>query len=113
MRSLTEYREMLERLEGGTVPVAFAQEILQAAEDQLQQAQGEHTITRAMELSGKSRGWFMRRLDAWAAQGLARRVEGGPWLVKDAVVPRRRPLASGGVDPSLSDEEIYRQLMAS
>lgn len=110
MRSLEEYRKTLEQIGEGTVSVAFAREILEAAAEKIQQAEGEHTIQRAMELSGKSRGWFTRRIPAWAEKGLARRAGGGPWLVRDVVVPKRRALPSGGIDPSLSNEEILRRL---
>jgi hypothetical protein len=111
MHSLKEYRATLDRIGDGTVSVAFAREIIDAAEERLQQAAGELTIQRAMELSGKSRGWFMRRVPSWEKQGLARRVEGGPWLVREVVVPRRRHLPRGGIDPSLSDDEILRRLV--
>lgn len=112
MRSLTEYRETLERVRGGTVPVDLALEIVDAWERDAERSAGEYTITRAVELSGKSRGWFRRRIDDWARQGLARQLSDGTWLVKDAAVPIRRRLPSGGVDPSLSDEDIYAQLVS-
>lgn len=112
MRSLDEYRQTLEKIGEGTVSVAFAREILDVAEKQLEQAEAQHTIQRAMEISGKSRGWFNRRLPDWERQNLARRLGGGLWLVRDVVVPRRRPLPSGGMDPSLSDDEIIRRLVS-
>jgi hypothetical protein len=111
MRSLTEYRRLLEQIGDGTVSTAFAREILDVAEAKIQQAIGEYTLARAMEVSGKSRGWFRRRLPAWEQQGLARQMDGGTWLIKDAAVPRRKELPSGGVDPSLSDEEIFQRMV--
>lgn len=110
MRSLTEYRDSLERIRGGTVPVDLALEIIDAWEEDAAKAGGEYTITRAVELSGKSRGWFRRRVEEWAEVGLSRQLPDGTWLVKDAVVPRRRELPSGGVDPSLSDAELFRRI---
>lgn len=113
MRSLTEYRESLERIKGGTIPVDLALEIVDAWEQMEGAKGGEYTVSRAVELSGKSRGWFRRRLDGWQQKGLARQLNDGTWLVKDAAIPRRASLPSGGVDPSLSDEEFFQLLNAS
>lgn len=110
-RSLTKYRESLEAIRGGTIPVDFALEIIEAWEADVQLAAGEYTITRAMEISGKSRGWFARRLEDWAKRGLARRLDNGTWLVSEAAVPRRRTLPSGGFDPSLGASEIARRIL--
>lgn len=107
MRSLTEYKAMLESLKGGTVPAELALEMLAVAEEEIEQALGEYTLTQAMEKSGKSRGYFERRLEKWAAQGLARKP-GREWLLKAAVVPSR--VVHGGFDPALSDADILAEL---
>ncbi|HET7321677.1 MAG TPA: hypothetical protein VFI96_04210 [Longimicrobiaceae bacterium] len=103
MRSLPEFRQMLERLKGGTIPAELGLEIIAAAEEEIEQAVGEFTLAQAMERSGKSRSYFQRRLSTWAAQGLARRP-GREWLLKAAVIPRRE--VHGGFDPSLSADEV-------
>lgn len=112
MRSLTEYREMLDRIKGGTIPATLALEIVEAWEQDVEQAQGEYTITQAMEVSGRSRGWFHRRVESWAQQRLARKLPSGQWLVRTAAVPRRRVLPRGGIDPSLSPRDAARRLLA-
>lgn len=110
MRSLTEYRESLERIKGGTIPVDLALEIVDAWEKAEEKTAGEYTVSRAVEISGKSRGWFRRRLEEFGAKGLARQLSDGTWLVKDAAIPRRRTLPTGGVDPSLSDDQMLARI---
>ncbi len=103
MRSLSEYRDMLESIDGGTVPVAFAAEILDAAESEIHSAHGEYTLLQAMERSGRSRSYFERRIASLAARGLARKP-GREWLLRAAAIPSRE--VHGGFDPSLSPNEL-------
>jgi len=113
IENLSEARAIMERLEGGTVPVATVLEIIQLAEDELSQARGEFTLTQAMEMSGRSRAWFERRLPEWVQKGMARRP-GRDWLIKGAVIPlRESTLPRHGFDPRLSDEQIMARLRAS
>lgn len=111
VRSLPEYRSMLEPLGQGTVPAALALEIIAAAEAEIEQAQGEFTIAQAVERSGRSRSWFERRLARWAAIGLARKP-GVEWLVKAAAIPARTAQNPHGFDPSLPDAAILGALAA-
>src|SRR5690606_23474767 len=106
MRSLTEYRAQLEPMEGGTVPVALALEIIHAAEAELEEARGELSIAQAMERSGRSRSYFERRLEGWAKTGDARRV-GRVWLMRAAVVPGRD---TADADMDASPEDIVASL---
>jgi hypothetical protein len=100
MRSLTEYRETLEQIGAGTVSTAFALEILAAAEAEIAAAGQEYTVGRAMEVARKSRSWVRRRLPTWRDRGLARQLEDGTWLIKDAALPARKAVPSGGIDLS-------------
>lgn len=111
MRSLTEYRAWLEEIDGGTVPVAKVLEIVATAEAEIAAARQEYTVSRAAEVSGKSRSWIVRRLKVWQATGLARQMDDGTWLVKDAALPARVKLARGGFDPALGPKEIARRLL--
>lgn len=111
MTSLTEYRQTLERIRAGTVSIEFAREILDAAEAEIQERSGEFTITQGVELSGRSRSWFERRLPLLVQQGLARKV-GTAWLLKGAAIPARR--AEGDeFDPMLDADEIARRLLSA
>lgn len=106
MRSLTDYRRMLEEIRGGTIPADLGLEIIATAEAAIESAQGELTIAQAMERSGRSRSYFERRVQHWAAQGRARRL-GRVWLVSATVVPGRE---FDGSDPSASPEDIVAEL---
>lgn len=108
MRSLTEYRAMLEQLKGGTIPADLALEIVHAAEEAIEAARGELTLAQAMERSGKSRSYFERRVEDWSKQGMARKL-GRTWLVRMAVVSSREQL-QGGFDPATPDDEILAAL---
>lgn len=112
MTPLADYRETLERVRGGTVPATLALEILDVAEREIERVHGEHTLTDAMAMSGRSRSWFERRLPEWERQGLARRA-GRIWLVKHGVIPHRELEVAAGFDPATSDDEILRRLRAS
>jgi integrase len=109
MGFLDEYRERLEGVE--TVRAELVIEILDVAEAELKEAHGEYTIAQAVERTGKSRSWFERRLETWAANGLARKP-GRDWLIKAAALPNRRRPPWEGFDPAQSDDEILRQLAA-
>lgn len=111
MKDLREYRETAEKLRGGTVPAEFLLEVIGAAEAQIRAAQGEYTISRAVEISRRSRGYFKRRLSTLACQGLARQLSDGTWLVQDAAVPRPTAIPRGGFDPSLDPDEIARRIL--
>jgi hypothetical protein len=110
MRSLEEYRAELTRLEGGTIPVTYAMELLDSADAAVAASRGEYTVSRAVELSRRSRSWIKRRLADWQAKGLARQLDDGTWLVKDAALPRAAVVPRGGFDPALGPEEIARRL---
>lgn len=110
MRSLTEYRETLERIGDGTVSVEFARGILDAAERELVQTGGELTITQAVEMSGRSRSWFERHANQLAAEGLARKLSNGMWLVK--VAAARRASDPGAFDPGLDADSIAERLVS-
>lgn len=110
LRSLQEYREDLARIDGGTVPVAYAREILEAADAALREAEGEYTLAQAMERSGKSRSYFERRVRRWTAEGLARKP-GREWLLKAAAIPPR--VVHGGFDPSLSADEVADAILGA
>jgi hypothetical protein len=98
---LSEYREILERIgRGSTVSRDFALEIIEVAEAELAAATQEYTVGRATEVAGRSRSWVVRRLAAWADSGLARQLDDGTWLVKDAALPRRAHVPGGGIDLS-------------
>jgi hypothetical protein len=98
---LNEYREILERIgRGSTVSREFALEIIDAAETELAAAGQEYTVGRAMEVAGRSRSWVVRRLAGWAEVGLARQLDDGTWLVKDAALPARPHVPGGGIDLS-------------
>lgn len=107
MRSLDDYRAMLERIDGGTIPAALGLEIIHTAEAELQEARGEFTVAQAMEKSGRSRSYFERRLSKWAQDGLARKP-GRDWLLKAAAIPGRD--THGGFDESLSPSEVAAAL---
>lgn len=100
MRTLRDYRDTLEQIGDGTVSTAFAREILTAAEAELAAAGQEYTVGRAAEVSGRSRSWVVRRLIGWREAGLARQIDDGTWLVRDAALPARRAVPSGGLDLS-------------
>ena len=108
--SISEYRTLLERVDGGTVPARLALEIVDAAEKELDAAHGEYTVSQAMHMSGRSRSWFERRLPEWRKQKLARRV-GRVWLLKRGAIPIKRA-GDEGFDVSLSPEEVARRLLA-
>lgn len=111
--SLVEYGEILDRVgENGSVSVQFAREILETAAQALQQQTGEHTLARAMEISGRSRSWWEVRLPHMQARRLARK-EGGVWLIKDAAIPRRKPLPSGGFTEADDVDAIADTLLRS
>lgn len=109
MRSLTEYRETLERIGSGTVSVEFAREMLDAAEREVAKTVGEYTITQAVEMSGRSRSWFERHVERFAAEGLARKL-GNVWLVKGAAIPRRGE--TDAFDPAMDVDSIADRLVA-
>lgn len=111
VRSLPEYRKLLEDVREGTIPAYLALEILAAAEAEIERAQGEFTIAQAVERSGRSRSWFERRLARWAEQGLARKP-GVEWLVKAAAIPPRSVVHPHGFDPALPDAAILGALAA-
>lgn len=100
MRNLSDYRETLERIGAGTVSTAFALEIIEAAEAEIAAAGQEYTVGRAAEVSGRSRSWVVRRLTNWSEDGLARQLDDGTWLVKDAALPPRPHVPGGGIDLS-------------
>lgn len=110
MRSLVEYRETLERIGDGTVSTDFAREIIDAAVAEIRAAHGEYTITQAVEMSGRSRSWFERRLNDFRMYGLARQLPNGMWLLKAAALPGREHEGSG-FDPALDVDEIARRVV--
>lgn len=112
MRSLTEYRALLERLRGGTVPVDTALDIIEAAEREIQLAGGEVTLRQAMLRTGRSRSWFEARLPGWQEMGLARKP-GRDWLIKEAALPERREAEAGPFDEALSPEELAERVLGN
>ncbi len=113
MRSLGEYRETLEKIgHQGAVSVAYALEIVRAAEAALEGQSLEHTLARAIALSGRSRSWWESRLPHLKAKKLARK-EGAIWLIRDAAIPRRKPLPRGGFRETDSADEIAERLLRS
>lgn len=106
MRSLTEYRALLEPMKGGTVPAEFALEIIHTAEAEIEVARGELSIAQAMERSGRSRSYFDRRVPEWARTGDARQV-GRVWLIRAAVVPGSD---YGGAPVDATPEDIVAEL---
>lgn len=111
MLPLDEYKKRLQAIEGGTIPVSLALEIVAAAEHEVETRAGEFTISQAVERSGKSRSWFERRLEGWREEALARQVA-GVWFLKAAVIPTRAHSDPDGYDPSLSDDTILAELRA-
>ena len=114
METLDEYRETLERIgPQGTVSAAFAREIVDVAEAELEEAHGEYTIAQAMEMSGRSRAYFTRRLDRLEREGLARKP-GREWLIRRAAIPER--LANeddgDGFEPGTPASEIADRVLA-
>lgn len=110
-RSLQAYRETLDAIGDGTVSTAFVREILDAAAAEIAAAQGEYTVTRAMEVARRSRSWVKRRLPSWRTAGLARQLDDGTWLIKDAALPRSTTLPRGGFDPSSPVGSIAMRLL--
>lgn len=109
MTTLERYEATLTQVgEQGTVSVAFAREILAAAREEIEQRAGEFSVTQAVEISGRSRSWFERRLPEWQETGLARKV-GALWLLKAAAIPARTE-GVHGFDPRLGAEAIGRRL---
>lgn len=112
-RSLVEYRETLEKIgQQGAVSVTYALEMLEAAESALEQQSGEHTLSRAITMSGRSRSWWESRLPHLQATKLARK-EGAIWLIKDAAIPRRKPLPRDGFSESDNAADIADRLLKS
>ncbi len=107
LKTLAEYRELLEEMRGGTVAVDYVlDEIIAAAEREIARSGVELTLSQAMSLSGRSRSYFEARLAKWQEQGLARKP-GRDWLISRVVVPvRRQPGGEGLLDPDMSPEEI-------
>lgn len=112
MLSLDDYKRRLQGIEGGTIPVSLALEIVAAAEREVETRAGELTISQAVERSGRSRSWFERRLEGWKVTGLARQMESGVWLLKAAALPDRPHSHPDGYDTALSDEDILAELRA-
>lgn len=110
MKTLTEYEQTLEKIGSGAVSIEFAREILEAAKAELAEAGGEFTITQAVELSGRSRSWFERRLPELAAAGTARQLPGGLWLLKRAAIPSRWK-EGDGLDPALDTETLAERVL--
>lgn len=108
-KTLEAYRDTLERIGTGTVSVDFAREILDVAESELEEAHGEYTLAQAIQMSGRSRSYFDRRLERWAADGLARKP-GREWLIRRAVIPAPPAVTEEGFDPSTPEDEILRRL---
>ncbi len=112
MTSIKTYRERLRGLEGGTVPVSFVREALDAAEEEIRASRRELTIRQARLRSGRGEEWIRRRLPRWKSEGLARKV-GSLWLISEAAVPERE--ASGAVvdlateDPEAVAERLFRR----
>jgi hypothetical protein len=111
VRSMDEYRQTLDRIGAGTVSAEFAREILEAAEREIEARSGEFTVTQAVELSGRSRSWYERRLPDLEESGLARKV-GAVWLLKAAAIPTRRA-DDDGFDPLMTPEEIANRMAAA
>jgi len=110
MRSLDDYRAMLESMKGGTIPAELGLEIIAQARAEIEEAGGEFTLAQAIERSGRSRSYFERRARQWAAQGFARKP-GREWLIKGVVIPSR--VVHGGFDPSLSADEVVDAIWKS
>lgn len=111
MSRLDEYRDTLERVRGGTVPTGLALEILDVAEAELEHAHGEYTLAQAMEMSGRSRSYFERRLPRLAREGLARKP-GREWLIRRAAIPGKPEASDEGFDPDMPVEDIVSGLLA-
>lgn len=109
VKFVEQYRERLEGVE--TVRVDLVHEILDVMEAELEEAHGEYTIDQAVEMSGRSRSFFERRLDDLEERGLARKP-GRDWLIKAAAIPdrERKSLPGDGFDEDASDDEILRRL---
>jgi len=109
--SLAEFRRSLEMVDGGTIPVSLALEIIDQAEEEIETREIALTMQEAMERSGRSRAYFERRLARWLKDGHARK-RGGRWFIAAEVVPYRSGKPGDGFDPSTPTEQIADQLLA-
>lgn len=109
--SLEEYRRSLELVQGGTIPVALALEIIDQAEEEIETRAVALTLQEAMDVSGRSRSFFERRLAGWLRDGTARK-RGGRWFIDRAVVPYRSGKPREGFDPSMPTDQIADRLLA-
>jgi hypothetical protein len=105
--TLDDYRTRLDGV--ATVDVALVHEILDLAETEIEQAQGEYTLAQAVALSGRSRSYFERRLGVWAEQRVARKA-GTVWLIRRAAIPDARP-GLGPYSPDQAADQIADDLL--
>jgi hypothetical protein len=111
--TLDDYRKTLEQIGGGTVSVEFVRAVLEAADAEIEARSGEFTVTQAVEISGRSRSWFERRLRGMERDGLARQLAPhGVWLLKGAAIPSRGSVTRG-FDPRLDENTIADRLVAA
>lgn len=109
--SLSDYRDRLEVMDGGLVPVSLALDIIDQAEEEMESRLWALTIPEAMEVSGRSRSYFERRLAGWVKAGTARK-RGGRWFLNREVVPSRGGRSREGFDPATPTDVLADQLLA-
>lgn len=109
--SLADYRDRLEVMDGGLVPVSLALDIIDRAEEEIETRSLAITIPEAMDLSGRSRSYFERRLAGWVLAGSARK-RGGRWFLNREVVAAPVGRRKEGFDPSTPTELIADDLLA-